>query len=68
MLKRLNDHWDDIAPYLPDCNDTLPLNQRKEMMEKIRKYYLESESVNSSALLSMMIVLQNPDLLTKCCI
>ncbi|XP_048270688.1 venom carboxylesterase-6 [Bombus terrestris] len=53
LLKQLNDDWDNIAPYLLDYNDTLPLNQHKEVAEKIRKYYLGSNPIDSNTSLSV---------------
>lgn len=53
LLKQLNDDWDNIAPYLLNYNDTLPLNQHKEVAEKIRKYYLGSKPIDSNTSLSV---------------
>lgn len=46
LLRYLNDHWNDIAPYLLDFNDTIPLNQHRQVAEKIKNYYLGTDPIN----------------------
>ncbi|XP_015432556.1 PREDICTED: venom carboxylesterase-6-like [Dufourea novaeangliae] len=46
LLKHLNDNWDDIAPYLLDYNNTIPLSQHKDVAEKARKHYLGSKEIS----------------------
>ncbi|XP_076182915.1 venom carboxylesterase-6 isoform X2 [Ptiloglossa arizonensis] len=47
-LDELNDHWDNIAPYLLDFNDTIPLSQQKNVSKRIREHYLGRESICSA--------------------
>ncbi|XP_017766182.1 PREDICTED: venom carboxylesterase-6-like [Eufriesea mexicana] len=54
LLKHLNDNWDDIAPYLLDFNDTIPLNEKKQVAEKIRKHYLGSEPIDSNSMMPVI--------------
>ncbi|KOC63846.1 Venom carboxylesterase-6 [Habropoda laboriosa] len=54
LLKQLNDDWDKIAPYLLDCNDTIPLSQQKAVVEKIRKYYLGSKEINKDSVMPLI--------------
>lgn len=42
----MNDHWNDIAPYLLDFNNTILLDQHKQVAEKIKNYYLGSGPIN----------------------
>ncbi|XP_017753075.1 PREDICTED: venom carboxylesterase-6-like [Eufriesea mexicana] len=48
-LKQLNDNWADIAPYLLDYNDTIPLNQQTQVSQKIKERYLGSEPIDSKS-------------------
>lgn len=50
MLKQLNDYWDDIAPYLLDFYDTVPIDQQKQVAERIRSYYLGSRAINKNTI------------------
>lgn len=46
LLWHLNDHWDEIAPYLLDFNYTIPLDQHRQVAKKIKNYYLRSGPIN----------------------
>ncbi|XP_078045290.1 venom carboxylesterase-6 [Augochlora pura] len=54
LLEQLNENWQDIAPYLLNYNDTIPLSQQKEVAEKIRKHYLGSKEICSSTVGSLI--------------
>ncbi|XP_031840749.1 venom carboxylesterase-6 [Nomia melanderi] len=53
LLRQLNDNWDNIAPYLLDYNDTIPLSRHKEVAEKARKHYLGSKEISSDTALPL---------------
>jgi hypothetical protein len=50
LLKQLNDYWDYIAPYLLDFYDTVPIDQQKQVAERIRSYYLGSRPINKNTI------------------
>lgn len=50
LLKQLNDYWDDIAPYLLDFYDTVPIDQQKQVAERIRSCYLGSRAINKNTI------------------
>ncbi|XP_076654247.1 venom carboxylesterase-6 [Halictus rubicundus] len=49
LLEQLNDNWLDIAPYLLNYNDTIPLSQQKEVAQKAREHYLGSRRISSDS-------------------
>lgn len=59
LLKELNDNWDDIAPYLLNYNDTVPLCEHKQLAEKIRKYYLGSKKIDRNTVTPLIQMLSD---------
>lgn len=59
LLKHLNDNWDDIAPYLLDFNDTIPVNHHTQVAEKIRKHYLGSEPIDSKTIVPIIHMMRD---------
>ncbi|XP_076675393.1 carboxylic ester hydrolase-like [Andrena cerasifolii] len=53
-LKELNDNWNDIAPYLLDFNDTIPLSDHANVSEKIRKHYLGDKEIKKETVLPLI--------------
>lgn len=59
LIRHLNNHWDDIAPYLLGFYDTVPRSQYKRLAEKIRKHYLGSEPFDDKTLTTTLYMISH---------
>ncbi|KOC63848.1 Venom carboxylesterase-6 [Habropoda laboriosa] len=54
LLKELNDNWDDLAPYILNFNDSIPLKEHKQVAEKIREFYFGREKIDSDTVMTLI--------------
>jgi len=45
-LQYINEHWDEVAPYIFMYNDTIPAEKLNEVSHKIRQFYMEDKPIN----------------------
>ncbi|CAK9812182.1 Venom carboxylesterase-6 [Anthophora quadrimaculata] len=50
LLKVLNDNWIDLAPYVLSFNDSVPLEEQKQVAEEIREFYFGSNRIDSDTI------------------
>lgn len=48
-LAEIDNQWEELAPFILDYNETLPVGQRADVAEQIRNYYMKDEPISEQS-------------------